>query len=156
MKFRFQPIGLRIIKSAVAIAMCYLISFIRGGSGIVFYSQLAALWCIQGYIANSRKNALQRFQGTVIGALYGLVYLLVERRVPAMSEDVLKSQILDSAIISLMIIVILAKLIGCLLPMAAKKLHLDPAIMAAPLISTILDTCSILIYFSIATKMFRL
>lgn len=107
MKFRFQPIGLRIIKSAVAIALCYLISFIRGGSGIVFYSQLAALWCIQGYIANSRKNALQRFQGTVIGALYGLVYLLVEQRVPAMSEDVLKSQILDSAIISLMIIVVL-------------------------------------------------
>ena len=107
MKFRFQPIGLRIIKSAVAIALCYLISFIRGGSGIVFYSQLAALWCIQGYITNSRKNALQRFQGTVIGAVYGLVYLLVERRVPAMSQDVLKGQILDGAIISLMIIVVL-------------------------------------------------
>ena len=53
--------------------------------------------------------------------------------------------------ITLMIVVLLAKMTGCLLPMAAKKLHLDPAIMAAPLISTILDTLSILIYFTIAT-----
>ena len=53
--------------------------------------------------------------------------------------------------LTLMIVVMLAKLTGCLLPMAAKKLHLDPAIMAAPLISTILDTLSILIYFTIAT-----
>lgn len=47
--------------------------------------------------------------------------------------------------------VIIAKSLGCLLPMIAKKLKLDPAIMAAPLISTILDTCSVLIYFNIAT-----
>lgn len=46
--------------------------------------------------------------------------------------------------------VILAKLLGCILPMVAKKLKLDPAIMAAPLITTIVDTCSILIYFAIA------
>lgn len=69
-------IGMRIIKSAAAILLCYLVSFIRGNSGIVFYSQLAALWCIQGYVSNSKKNAVQRFIGTVIGALYGLVFLL--------------------------------------------------------------------------------
>ena len=44
----------------------------------------------------------------------------------------------------------LAKLLGCILPMLAKKVKLDPAIMAAPLITTIVDTCSVLIYFSIA------
>ncbi len=58
--------------------------------------------------------------------------------------------------ISLFLIVILAKLIGCSLPMLAKKLGLDPALMAAPLITTILDTCSILIYFALATKMYQL
>ena len=50
--------------------------------------------------------------------------------------------------------VIIAKFIGFALPMLAKKIHLDPAIMAAPLISTILDTCSMLIYFQIATMVF--
>lgn len=43
LKNTFPHIGLRIIKSAIAVALCYLVSFIRGDSGIVFYSQLAAL-----------------------------------------------------------------------------------------------------------------
>lgn len=52
--------------------------------------------------------------------------------------------------ITLICTVILSKSLGCTLPMIAKKLKLDPAIMAAPLISTIVDTCSLLIYFNIA------
>lgn len=42
------------------------------------------------------------------------------------------------------------------LPLLAKKLGLDPAIMAAPLITTILDTCTILVYFNIVTAFFHL
>lgn len=52
---------------------------------------------------------------------------------------------------TLMGTVTIAKSLGCILPMIAKKFKLDPAIMAAPLISTILDTCSVFIYFNIAT-----
>lgn len=48
-----------------------------------------------------------------------------------------------------------AKLTGCVLPVAAKRLGLDPAIMAAPLITTIVDTCSIMIYFRIAAAVFH-
>lgn len=52
--------------------------------------------------------------------------------------------------------VCMAKILGCMLPMLAKKLKLDPAIMAAPLITTIVDTCSILIYFKIAVIIMNL
>lgn len=52
---------------------------------------------------------------------------------------------------TLMGTVTIAKSLGCILPIIAKKLKMDPAIMAAPLISTILDTCSVLLYFNIAT-----
>lgn len=52
--------------------------------------------------------------------------------------------------ISLWITVIIAMAVGCLLPMGAKKIGLDPAIMASPMITTIVDACSLLIYFSIA------
>ena len=52
--------------------------------------------------------------------------------------------------------VIISKILGCLLPMLAKKLKLDPAIMAAPLITTVVDVCSILIYFQIATNIMGL
>lgn len=55
--------------------------------------------------------------------------------------------------ISLTATIFMAKLIGCVLPLFAGKLRLDPAIMAAPLITTIVDAGSIMIYFTIATKL---
>ncbi|MBA4698978.1 MAG: magnesium transporter [Ruminococcus sp.] len=58
--------------------------------------------------------------------------------------------------ITMMAVVVVAKSIGCTLPLLAKKLGLDPAIMAAPLITTILDTCTILVYFNIVTVIFHL
>ena len=58
--------------------------------------------------------------------------------------------------LSLVATIVISKLIGCALPLIAKKLHMDPAIMASPLITTLVDTCSILIYFNIATQVFQL
>lgn len=58
--------------------------------------------------------------------------------------------------ITLICTVIMAKLLGCILPMFAKKLKLDPAIMAAPLITTIVDTLSVLVFFNIATFVFHI
>lgn len=54
--------------------------------------------------------------------------------------------------LTLICTVILAKVIGCVLPLVAKKVGLDPALMAAPLITTLVDTGTILLYFTIATK----
>ena len=58
--------------------------------------------------------------------------------------------------LTMIAVVSMAKCIGCILPLLAKKLGLDPAIMAAPLITTILDTCTILVYFNIVTAFFHL
>ena len=58
--------------------------------------------------------------------------------------------------ISLVAPILIAKLIGCVLPLVAKKLRLDPAIMAAPLITTIVDVCSIMVYFQVATHLLHL
>ena len=58
--------------------------------------------------------------------------------------------------LSLAIVVILSKFIGCVLPLFANKVGLDPAIMASPLITTIVDTCSILVYFNIAVHIFNI
>ncbi len=58
--------------------------------------------------------------------------------------------------ITMIAVVTMAKCIGCILPLLAKKLGLDPAIMAAPLITTILDTCTILVYFNIVTAFFHI
>jgi magnesium transporter len=57
---------------------------------------------------------------------------------------------------SLLITIVIAKSIGCILPMVAKKLRLDPAIMAAPIITTLVDGTSLAVYFSIAKNIFHL
>ncbi|MBR6102033.1 MAG: magnesium transporter [Ruminococcus sp.] len=82
------------------------------------------------------------------------IYITYAYISPNEIDDPLKLAVTVSlAIIST---VIMSKLIGCMLPMAAKKLHLDPALMAAPLISTIVDTCTTLVFFNIAMVIFNI
>ncbi len=57
---------------------------------------------------------------------------------------------------TLIVTVMLAKIIGGVLPLIAKKLRLDPAIMAGPLITTIVDTTTLMVYFSIASFLMHL
>ena len=51
---------------------------------------------------------------------------------------------------TMLLTVLVAKVVGCTLPLVAKKLRLDPAVMASPFITTIVDALSLLIYFGIA------
>ena len=52
--------------------------------------------------------------------------------------------------VTIIFVVLLAKTIGCILPIAAKKIGLDPAVMASPMITTIVDALSLLAYFAVA------
>ena len=58
--------------------------------------------------------------------------------------------------LTLVCTVFCAKVVGCLLPLLAEKIGLDPAVMAAPFISTIVDVLSLLIYFQFATHLLGL
>ena len=58
--------------------------------------------------------------------------------------------------LTLLIVVSIAKLVGCCLPMLASKVGFDPAVMASPFITTIVDALSLLVYFNIATHMLHL
>lgn len=58
--------------------------------------------------------------------------------------------------LTLVIAVFLAKVVGSMLPMAAKKLGFDPAVMASPFITTIVDALSLLVYFRIATLLLEI
>ena len=55
--------------------------------------------------------------------------------------------------VTMILTIILAKFIGCTLPILAKSLHFDPAVMASPFITTIVDALSLLIYFRVASIM---
>ena len=75
---QFPHIGMRIIKSALGVLVCFAIYFLRGKHGTPFYSALAVLWCIQNKTENTFGNAIQRTIGTFIGAAYGLAFILVK------------------------------------------------------------------------------
>ena len=88
--------------------------------------------------------------GIVLGAvnfvkLYLVDYLILK----SFDEGVLLLE-MTAVSLTLVFVVIIAKLVGSVLPIIAKKLGFDPAVMASPLVTTILDALSLLIYFSIA------
>ena len=58
--------------------------------------------------------------------------------------------------ISLVLTVIIAKFVGCTLPILAKRIGFDPAVMASPFITTIVDALSLLVYFGVATKLLKI
>ena len=68
------------------------------------------------------------------------------------------TSVMISAVVSITLLfaIVLAAAVGCLLPMGAKKLGLDPAVMASPMITTIVDAAALLLYFMIATVMLGL
>ena len=89
-----------------------------------------------------------------VAALVGAMLAIVNGvRIVIMYQNVVLALALG---ITLMCTVVLAKTIGCTLPLIAKKCGLDPALMAAPLITTLVDTGTIFIYFSITTKIFQI
>ena len=58
--------------------------------------------------------------------------------------------------LTLVITVTFAKMMGCVLPMVAQRIGFDPAVMASPLITTIVDAVSLTIYFTIATRVLHI
>ena len=58
--------------------------------------------------------------------------------------------------LTMAVTVLCAKIVGCTLPMLAKKLGFDPAVMASPFITTIVDALSLLVYFGFATSLLKL
>ena len=92
--------------------------------------------------------------GAVLSVLCVGKVLLIDRLMMG-NEDV---SVMVAVVVglTLAVTVLCAKLVGCTLPMLAKKLGFDPAVMASPFITTIVDALSLLVYFGIATSLLKL
>ena len=89
--------------------------------------------------------------GAMVGVVLGAVnYIRLVIMYPG------NEMICLTVVLSLFVTVVLAKTIGCVLPIAAKVCRMDPAIMAAPLITTIVDAFSLVIYFQLACRLLNL
>ncbi len=83
--------------------------------------------------------------GIICGAVLGVINFF---RIMLLGETPIAVNIIVS--VSLAITVVISKTIGCMLPMLAKKLRFDPAIMAGPLITTVVDSISLIVFFNMA------
>ncbi len=92
--------------------------------------------------------------GVCLGGANFVKMLLVDRML--MHNPDVTVAVAGVVCLTLMLTVVCAKIVGCLLPMAAEKVGIDPAVMAAPFITTIVDALSLLIYFGIATRVLGL
>ncbi|MGX8852163.1 FUSC family protein [Amedibacillus sp. YH-ame10] len=72
-------IGKRILKSSLAVFLCFVIYLLRGEQGIVFYSCIAAVLCVQQSTSNTIKVARNRVEGTLIGGFIGMLVLAFEK-----------------------------------------------------------------------------
>ena len=83
------------------------------------------------------------------------LFLLFNCQTPVYRSSVDDSVRLAAAVgCTLLITVVMAKLVGCCLPILAKQVGLDPAIMAGPLITTLVDISSTFVYFSLMIQFF--
>lgn len=86
--------------------------------------------------------------GMLVGAVLSLVnFIRLMLQYPG------NTMICLTVVLSLFCTVVAAKTIGCVLPIAAKTLKMDPAIMASPLITTIVDAVSLMVYFDLACRL---
>ncbi len=108
-RIHIPHIGMRIIKSALGVLICFAIYFLRGKQGAPFYSALAVLWCIQNRTDNSLKNAIQRTIGTGIGAIYGLIYILIKQEIAVPGDSFLLYVVISLALIPIIYTTVVIK-----------------------------------------------
>jgi magnesium transporter len=105
---------------------------IRAGDGIkVFFKEFAVSFIV----------------GVILAATNFVRLILIEK---------IGAPVAAAVSITLIVTIVLSKIIGGVLPIIAKKMKMDPAIMAGPLITTIVDALSLIAYFAIATAMLGL
>ena len=92
--------------------------------------------------------------GATLAAATFLKILLVDRLL--MGNESVTVLVAAVVCLTMLMTVICAKIVGCTLPMLADRLHLDPAVMASPFITTIVDAISLLIYFAIAQMLLNI
>lgn len=152
-------IGMRIIKSSIAVFLCFVIYMIRG-EGIPFYSAIAAVLCMQSDVENSWRVAFNRIVGTFIGGFFGMLVMLAEQRFIPPTLPMAKYLLISIMVIPLIYIAVLVKkptasYITCVVFMSVTVSHgldANPYLFA---INRILDTL-MGIFVSLGINVFHL
>ncbi len=138
-------VGQRIIKSSVGVFLGFVIYFLRGQRGTPFYTALSVLWCIQPYSADQKRNALQRTIGSTIGAIYGLIVIMMEFYFVSFQNEMLRYLVISLFIIPVIYTTILinkknASYFSCVVFLSIVVIHLEDANPYLFVFNRMLDT----------------
>lgn len=136
-------IGMRIVKSAVAVFLCLSLYILFGHQGVPFYAAIAAILCMQPDVSNSKRVAVNRMVGTLIGGVYGILVLTLLKTFPP--PELLQYLIISACLIPLMYITVVLKkntatYITCVVFLSITVSHSDALVPYAFGISRIVET----------------
>ncbi len=140
----FPPIGLRIIKTAIAVFVCFIIDSLRPDS-IPFYSVIAAILCMQPYMSNSMTTAINRTIATFTGGLLGMLILVIDRQTVYLDSDIVFYILISFSVLVLIYFTVIIKktaasYITCVVFLSVTVVHgedLNPYLFA---MNRIIDT----------------
>lgn len=163
-------IGMRIIKSSVAVFLCFLIAYVTK-RGIPFYSAIAAILCMQPAVSHSIKVALNRTVGTFIGGVAGMLVLWLMRSYIPPELELVNYLVVSLCVIPLIYTTVAVKksaaaYITCVVFLSVTVSHgigVDPVVLAQGIdvspfafgLNRILDTL-VGIFVSLAVNWVRL
>ena len=75
-------VGMRVVKTALAVAICFFLYVLRGEEGVPIFSTIAAIICMQPYAENSIQVSINRIIGTLLGAVFALLVLYLIQYIP--------------------------------------------------------------------------
>lgn len=104
-------VGLRMTKTALAVAICFMIYFLRGEEGVPVFSTIAAIICMQPQVENSRQAAFNRIVGTFVGAIFAIIIIYVIREIP-WHYRFFRYMVISFTIIPVMYVTVLLKKTG--------------------------------------------
>ncbi len=81
-------IGLRTIKSSIAVAVCVLIAYIIGNRDMIFFGGVASIICMQQHYKDTFKTGLHRFSGTLLGGVLGFITIMSGVYIPKYSNGI--------------------------------------------------------------------
>ena len=110
-RLHWHHIGMRIIKTVVAVFLCGLFAWLRGESA--FFSMIAALACIQNTTTETFKSSVDRMVGTLIGGAMGIIVVHAMDDMGALHIDLLRYLVVALLLIPIIEISLMVKKPGC-------------------------------------------
>ncbi|HBT50991.1 MAG TPA: magnesium transporter [Petrotoga sp.] len=138
-------------KITVLAAFMPTINAIGGNTGSQMSAIVIRSMAVGDIEDDDFKKVLARelFSSVILGIILGIIMFL--RSIVNTREPL----IMLSLSLSIIIVVIISNLLGAILPFFAKKIHLDPALISGPFISTLMDILSMFFYFSISALLLK-